>query len=155
MAQTFRNGHTVHPVEVAHRGHCVPESVGVDVRKVMPRTEFIQPSLYAVWVHGLAVILRKYIALVLVVFAQPKPFFILPCPILTQELHGFERESHKADGGLCLWRFLILANIRLIQNAVADVDSVVVEFHVVPFQLPGLPRALRRLSAAYERMFSI
>jgi len=96
MAQALADTYAVHTVEVEHRGHFVPEGVGIDVGKVMPLAEPVQPCSDAIRVYGvLPVVLRKYKTLVLVVFAQAKPFFVLPCPIFAQEFYGFERQGDK------------------------------------------------------------
>lgn len=54
----------------------MPERVRVDVREAVALAESVQPCDDAVRVHGLPIVLRKYKALVLVVFAQAKPFLI-------------------------------------------------------------------------------
>ena len=82
MTQTLGNGHAVHAVEVEHRGHRVPEGVGVDVREAVSLAESGQPCRYAVRVHGSAGILGENKTFVLVVFPQAEPFRILPCSVL-------------------------------------------------------------------------
>ena len=96
VVQAFRDGNAVHTVEVEHGGHSVPECVGVDVGEAVAFAEPVQPCGRAVRVHGLAVVLGEYKALVLVVLPQAKPFLILPCPIFAKEFHGLEREGDKA-----------------------------------------------------------
>ena len=74
----------------------MPECVGVDVGEAVAFAEPVQPCGRAVRVHGLAVVLGEYKALVLVVLPQAKPFLILPCPVFAKEFHGLEREGDKA-----------------------------------------------------------
>ena len=59
MPETLRNGDTVNAVEIENRCHCMPEGVGVDVRKVVAFGKFGQPIRHAVRVHGFAVFLSE------------------------------------------------------------------------------------------------
>lgn len=81
VSQPFGNAHTVHPIEVQHGGHCVPEGMGVNVWEPVALAELLEIVGHAVRVHGLAVVLREYEVLILVVLPQPQPFLCLPCPI--------------------------------------------------------------------------
>lgn len=74
----------------------MPECVWVDVGEIVPFTEPIKPCGDTVRVRRIPVVLRKYKALVLVVFPQAKPLLILSCPVFAKELHGFEWEGDKA-----------------------------------------------------------
>lgn len=50
----------------------------------MAAAEPLKPFCYAVWMHGLAIILGKNKILILKIFSKPKPFSILPCSILSK-----------------------------------------------------------------------
>lgn len=139
VPQPFGNAHTVHPVEVQHRGHCMPERMGVDVWEIVPPAELLEPVRHAVRVHGVAVVLRKYEVLVLVVFPQSEPFLCLPRPIPPQQLHGFRWQCHIAPGAFGFGCALIDAHVGAIENIVADVNAVPFKVHLVPFQSQHFP----------------
>ena len=42
MTQPFGNAHTVHPIEVQHRGHCMPESMSVNVWESVALAELFE-----------------------------------------------------------------------------------------------------------------
>ena len=81
VSQPFGNTHTVHHIEVQHRGHCMPEGMSVNVWESAALAELLEIVGYAVRVHGLAVVLGEYEVLILVVLPQSQPFLRLPCPI--------------------------------------------------------------------------
>ena len=60
----------------------MPKCVRVDVRQAVALTEFGKPACYAVRVHRLSIFLRKQESLIVIVFTQPQPFRVLPCPVL-------------------------------------------------------------------------
>lgn len=88
VAKPPGNGNDVLPVIDKHGGHCVPESVRVDVRQSAADGEGGDPSGDRVRVHGLAVVLDKQVIsscpLVAVLEAQLYP----PLPVTPQQCHS-------------------------------------------------------------------
>ena len=70
----------------------MPECVGIDVGEAVTLAELGKPTCYAIRVQGLSIIPSKQKALILVVFAQPQPFFALPRPVFFEKAHCFSGE---------------------------------------------------------------
>lgn len=105
----------------------------------MTFAESVQPCGNAIQVHGLAAVLRKYEVLVFVVFAQPRTFLCLPCPIFVQEFHGFGGEGDKAVGSDRFEAVHINAPVGAIEFIVTDVDFVSIKVYLVPLQVQDFP----------------
>ena len=57
VTQALGNGNAVYAVEVKHGGHCVAESVGVDMGEAVTLAKPFQPNGNAVRVNGRSVVL--------------------------------------------------------------------------------------------------
>lgn len=74
------------------------------MREIVPPAELRQPVCYAVRVHWLSVILSKQKALFSVIFTQPQPLRVLPCPVLPKELHRFRWQRNPTIRSRGFWR---------------------------------------------------
>lgn len=97
----------------------MPKCVMVDVRQAVALAEFGKPACYAVRVHRLPIFLRKQESLIVIVFTQPQPFRVLPCPVLPKELHRFRWQRNPTIRSRGFWRILIYAYtvMQYAQNA--------------------------------------
>lgn len=89
----------------------MPEGVRIDVGQIVTLAEFVHPAGHAIRMDGISIVLRKYKALIPVVFTQTEPFRVLPCSVLPQELHRFRRKCDVALGGICFRSFFVNASI--------------------------------------------
>ncbi len=104
------------------------------MREIVPPAELGQPVCCAVRVHWLSVILSKQKALFSVILTQPQPLRVLPCPVLTKELHRFSRQRNPSIRGRSFGCVLIYAYIRRIKDVVADMNAVSCKVNSIPFQ---------------------
>lgn len=118
----------------------MPEGMGVNVWESVPLAELLEIVSHAVRVHGLAVVLREYEVLILVVLPQPQPFLRLPCPIPPEQLHCLSRQCDVSPGSFRFGRTLIDADIWGVKDAIANINPVPLKVHLVPFQPQHLPR---------------
>ena len=135
MAQPLRNRDGVDVIENKHRSHRVPELVWVDMGEAVLLREAVEVCRDTVRVHWRSVVLgEEKVIVVPVVIAEVRCFLglvILPFP---KEFNCLWRDCNPSDRGLGLRCTLVDADIRRMQDAIADVKAAAHKVHVFPSQ---------------------